>query len=264
MRKIRKIGQFIFLAPLFVVPVLNLLEIYFIKGTYISLDVGGLSVSDPIAVFQALFISQSVKPVMIASMAIPLLIVILFGRVWCSWACPYYLMLDGFEILRKKLKLKPLKPQYDPSIHRKADITRFIVLTAGMVFVGILGIPLLYLISPPSIMSSQFVLIIKYFYITAEFMIFPVLMITEFFFGYRIWCRYVCPTGACLSLFQSKRSMHVEYSGGCSECGKCVKVCPMILDPKKESLAKSCNNCGECIAACPDNKKKPALFFKIR
>lgn len=262
MQKLRKILQFIFLAPLFIVPVLNLLEIYFIKGTYISLDIGGLSISDPVAVLQALFISHSVRPIMLASVAIPAIIVIFFGRVWCSWACPYYLMLDGFEKLRKKLKLKPLKPKYKPEIKRKANISRLGVFITGLIIVGILGIPLMYLISPPSIISSQAVLLIKYTYITAEFILLPVLVIIEFVFGYRIWCRYVCPTGTCLSLMQSKFSIHVEYSGDCSKCQKCVQVCPMILDPKTDSLSSACNNCGECISACPDNKKRPTLYFK--
>ena len=83
MQKFRKVIQFIFLAPLFIVPILNLLEIYFMKGTYISLDVGGLSISDPIAVLQALFLSHHVAPIMFVSVAIPALIVIFFGRVWC-------------------------------------------------------------------------------------------------------------------------------------------------------------------------------------
>lgn len=186
MQKFRKILQFIFLAPLFIVPVLNLLEIYFIKGTYISLDIGGLSISDPVAVLQALFISHSIRPIMLASVAIPALIIILFGRVWCSWACPYYLMLDGFEKLRKKLKMKPLKPKYNPEIKRKANISRLAVFIIGLIIVGIAGIPLMYLISPPSIMSSQAVLLIKYTYITAEFILLPILVIIEFFFGYRV------------------------------------------------------------------------------
>ena len=120
MQKFRKVIQFIFLAPLFIVPILNLLEIYFMKGTYISLDVGGLSISDPVSVLQALFLSHHVAPIMLVSVAIPALIVIFFGRVWCSWACPYYLMLDGFEALRKKLKLKSLKKPYKKDIHYKS------------------------------------------------------------------------------------------------------------------------------------------------
>lgn len=262
MQKIRKIIQFIFLAPLFIVPILNMLEIYFIKGTYISLDIGGLSVSDPVAVLQALFISHNVRPIMLVSVAIPTIIVIFFGRIWCSWACPYYLMLDGFEKLRKKLKMKSLKPKYNPNIKRYASISRLATFILGLIIVGILGIPLMYLISPPSIISSQTVLLIKYSYITAEFILLPILVIIEFFFGYRIWCRYACPTGTCLSLMQTRYSMHVEYVGNCSKCQKCVNVCPMVLDPKTGSLSSACNNCGECISTCPDNKKTPTLYFK--
>ena len=262
MQKFRKIVQFLFLAPLFIVPALNLLEIYFIKGTYISLDVGGLSISDPVAVLQALFLSHHVAPIMLISVAIPALIVIFFGRVWCSWACPYYLMLDGFDVLRKKLKLKSLKKEYKKETHIKANISRLGVLIIGLIFVGIIGVPLLYLISPPSIMSSQSVLLIKYAYVTAEFILLPILVIIEFFTGNRIWCRYVCPTGTCLSLMQTKYSMHVEYAGDCSGCNKCVHVCHMMLDPKTESLSSACNNCGECISACTDNKKKKTLYFK--
>ena len=262
MQKIRKIVQFIFLAPLFVVPILNLLEIYFIKGTYISLDVGGLSISDPVAILQALFLSQHVRPIMLVSVLIPSLIVIFFGRLWCSWACPYYLMMDGFESLRKKLKLKSKKPEYKKEIHEKANISRLTVFIISLIIVGILGIPVMYLISPPSIMSSQAVLLIKYTYVTTELILLPILIIVELFFGYRIWCRYVCPTGTCLSLMQTKYSMHVEYSGQCSNCGVCTKICPMVLDPRKDGLSSACNNCGECISHCTDNKKKQTLYFK--
>ena len=74
MQKFRKVIQFIFLAPLFIVPILNLLEIYFMKGTYISLDVGGLSISDPIAVLQALFLSHHVAPIILCLFLLPYLL----------------------------------------------------------------------------------------------------------------------------------------------------------------------------------------------
>ncbi len=262
MQKLRKVIQFIFLAPLFIVPVLNIFEIYFIKGTYISLDAGGLSISDPVAVLQAFFLSHHFIPFMLVSVLIPVLIAILFGRVWCSWACPYYLILDGFDVLKKKLKIKSNKPAYKKEIHEKANISRLSVFTLGLIIAGILGIPVMYLISPPSILSSQAVLLIKYFYITAEGILLPVILLVDFFAGYRIWCRYICPTGTCLSLVQSKYGMHVEYSGDCSQCGVCEKVCPMVLDPKKDGLSSACNNCGECISHCTDNKHKQTLYFK--
>lgn len=262
MQKYRKIVQYFFFFAMFIIPPLNLLGIYFIKGTYISLDIGSLSFSDPIAVFQALFAAREVKAVMLASIAIPILLAFFFGRIWCSWGCPYYLIIDLFETLRKKLKMKPLK-RGGHAVSPYANMFRYGFLIVGLALVGITGIPLLYLFSPPSVLSSQAILIIKYFTVTADVALIPIVLILEFFFFYRFWCRFFCPTGTCLSIFQNKRGMKITYSGKCSECLRCVKECPMIIDPRKDGGSTMCNNCGVCIAVCPDNKKAKTLFYKI-
>ncbi len=264
MKLYRRIVQWSFFLLMFIVPILNLLEIYFIKGTYISLDIGELAVSDPLAVLQAIFASHEIKAVMLGSVAIPVVISLLLGRVWCSWACPYYLILDGIENLRKKLKLKPLKPTYNESNITKSNFIRFATLLIGFIIVGIAGIPLLYLISPPSVISSQTVMFVKYFTLTAEFIIIPIILILEFFFFYRFWCRFFCPTGTVLSLFRINKGLHVEYAGNCSNCKRCVRVCPMVLDPRKDTNSLQCHNCGECVDNCPDNKKGNTLKFKIK
>lgn len=264
MKLFRKIVQLLFFLLMFVIPILNLAEIYFIKGTYISLDIGSLAISDPLAVLQAIFLSHDVQAVMLASVAIPIAIVLLLGRVWCSWACPYYLILDGMEYLRKKLHLKSLKPDYNKNNLTKSNFVRYALLLVGFIIVGIAGIPLLYLISPPSIISSQMVMLVKYFTLTAEFIILPIILILEFFFFYRFWCRYFCPTGTLLSLFRIKKGLHVEYYGNCSNCLRCVKVCPMVLDPRKDGESSQCHNCGDCVANCLDNEKKDTLKFKIK
>lgn len=264
MKLSRKIIQWLFFLLMFIVPILNMAEIYFIKGTYISLDVGSLAVSDPLAVLQAIFASHEIQAVMLASVTIPVAIALLLGRVWCSWACPYYLILDGIEYLRKKLKLKPLKPHYSESNITKANFFRYSLLLIGFIIVGVAGVPLLYLISPPSIISSQTVMLVKYFTLTAEFIILPIILILEFFFFYRFWCRFFCPTGTILSLFRIKKGLHVEYSGSCSNCLRCVKSCPMVLDPRKDGDSSQCHNCGDCVSNCLDNEKKDTLKFKIK
>lgn len=264
MGKYRKITQWFFFVLMFIVPVLNMLEIYFIKGTYISMDIGALAVSDPLAVLQAVFASHEVKAVMITSAALPVIIAILLGRVWCSWACPYYLILDGIETLRRKLKLKSLKPSYSEKGIARANLFRYATLIVGFILVGIAGVPLLYLISPPSVISSQAVMLLKHFTLTAEFIFIPLVLIVETFFVYRFWCRFFCPTGTVLGLFRSPKGMRVEYLGECSGCTRCVKICPMVLDPRKDAASSQCHNCGECVRACPDNKKTDTLKFKIK
>jgi polyferredoxin len=42
----------------------------------------------------------------------------------------------------------------------------------------------------------------------------------------RLWCKYVCPTGAVFSLSNLFRMTERKVRQTCVACGKCVKVCP--------------------------------------
>jgi len=90
-KKWRKTVQIIVFTGMFVIPILNIFEITFIKGTFYSIDFGDIAIADPLAIFQAIMSSKTINIVMLASLAIPILLMLLLGRVWCSWMCPYYL-----------------------------------------------------------------------------------------------------------------------------------------------------------------------------
>ena len=72
----------------------------------------------------------------------------------------------------------------------------------------------------------------------------------------RFWCRYVCPTGAMMAIFQK-----YSYAGlnrdpvKCTKCPHCEIKCPMqinILDlPWEKFNDPECIMCMECIDACP-------------
>ncbi len=263
MRKYRRLIQSFFFLAMFIVPVLNILEIYFIKGTYISLDVGLLSISDPLAIIQAILASHELVAIMLVSAFIPLVIAMFFGSVWCSWACPYNFILDGFDWLKKKLKLKSKKPKYRASISSKTNAVRYLFLIVGLSLVSITGVPFLYLFSPPSLISTQTLLLIKYFTLTFEIVFIVAWLVMDFFLGYRVWCRYFCPTGTVLCIARTKKSLHIDYAGACSDCLACVKVCPMVLDPRHIENENLCNNCGECVDTCNARTDK-ALKFRLK
>ncbi len=44
--------------------------------------------------------------------------------------------------------------------------------------------------------------------------------------GPRFWCRYVCPSGALLSLPGVLRRFKRQVADRCITCGKCMEVCP--------------------------------------
>ena len=68
----------------------------------------------------------------------------------------------------------------------------------------------------------------------------------------RFWCRYVCPSGALLSLvsFVSVRKRRV--SDACIACGKCRTACSFdaIRDDFQADIA-GCTFCRACAAVCP-------------
>ena len=72
----------------------------------------------------------------------------------------------------------------------------------------------------------------------------------------RFWCRYACPTGALMAVFQK-----YSYAGirrdpvKCMKCPHCEVKCPMqinILDlPWEKFNDPECIMCMECVDACP-------------
>ena len=67
----------------------------------------------------------------------------------------------------------------------------------------------------------------------------------------RFWCRYLCPMGAILSLFNRVSFLHLQLKPNqCSGCGTCSESCPMGLDPHLEHDNHNCIKCGECVGAC--------------
>ncbi len=262
-RRYRKFVQTIVFIGMFIVPILNILEIYFIKGTFYSIDFGDIAMADPLAILQAIVSSKHINTTMIISVVIPLLLVLLLGRVWCSWGCPYYYTIEFLDWIKKKFKIKNLKPFYHEKLPHKTNTIRFVFLILGLFVMGISGIPLLNLISAPGIISSQALVLVKFHYLTFEAIFILLLIFFELFY-FRFWCRYFCPQGSFLSLFRwSKGLKVVKVKDSCSNCLSCVKSCPMLLNPMKEGDNLLCHNCGDCIDACPDNKKSETLKFRF-
>lgn len=78
----------------------------------------------------------------------------------------------------------------------------------------------------------------------------------------RFWCRYICPVGAIMAVFQknSMLGMHRDPVK-CSDCRECEDACPMQvpimdLDWKKFNDSE-CILCMACVDACPSGALSP-------
>ena len=78
----------------------------------------------------------------------------------------------------------------------------------------------------------------------------------------RFFCRCLCPLGALYGLMNkiSLTRLSVDQAR-CTHCGACARVCPMELDPVRESQSAECIRCFECAAACPQKAVNVVTSF---
>ncbi len=191
--------------------------------------------------------------------------VIVGGRTFCSWVCPYGLLAEITEIAHTYLEKKGFikKRQMHSERIRYVFWIIFIIipLFAGVIFfeafnpVDILNRAVTY---GPTFLLLWALLLLLY----------------ETFFDRRAWCKYICPTGTTYGILGKISLLRIKLDlDACTDCGNCYKVCidPILLTDThaKANIASerksfvsgaSCTNCARCIDVCGTSAYK----FDIR
>lgn len=199
------------------------------------------------------------------------LFTVIFGRVFCGWACPQTIFMEmlfrrmeywieGDANYQKALKKMPWNRE---KIFKKAaKYTLFFILSfliANTFLSYIIGVKEVMKIAtePIALHKGGF----------AAIMIFT----TVFFFVYSWFreqvCIIVCPYGRMQGVLLDKESIVVAYDyqrgeprhkfnkrepeakGDCIDCDLCVKVCPTGIDIRNGTQLE-CINCTACMDAC--------------
>lgn len=75
--------------------------------------------------------------------------------------------------------------------------------------------------------------------------------------GRRFWCRYVCPSGALLSVFNFLRVGERKVEESCINCNKCVEICPFdAIHEDYTTRVNDCTYCQTCGGVCPTHSIK--------
>lgn len=199
------------------------------------------------------------------------LFTVVFGRVFCGWACPQTIFMEmvfrkieywieGDAAQQKLLKKAPWNT--DKIVKKSAKwaifwIVSFIIANAFLAY--IIGIDELEKIvsEPISKHLGGFIAI--------------VIFTCVFFFVYSWFreqvCTVVCPYGRMQGVLLDRNSLVVAYdykrgenrakfnkkqertAGDCIDCNQCVKVCPTGIDIRNGTQLE-CINCTACIDAC--------------
>ena len=205
-------------------------------------------------------------PAIMAGAALELLVlavsVALFGRLYCSVACPLGIAQDVVRLCvawaLPKRTAKPLS-----RVVRAVRWTVLVLFVLGAAF-GLTG-----LIAPYGIFGRFLTLGVRRIGEPAALVIawsvglFAFVMAMTFVRA-RWWCNRICPVGTFLGLFARWSFFHVRIDAAkCVKCGLCAKTCDkgaLAVREDKTIVADPslCVVCGNCVGTC----RKGALKWR--
>ncbi|MFN7962789.1 MAG: 4Fe-4S dicluster domain-containing protein [Thermoanaerobaculia bacterium] len=193
---------------------------------------------------------------------------LLFGRVYCAYACPQMVFTElahDLDALGKRLT-RGLDRKLRDRVARAISLTLLGVLAvlASVVFLGYFA--------PLGEVFGRLARLDVGLWLGLVGATTALVTFLDFAFVRERFCRSACPYGLLQGLLEDGRSLHVafdESTGPCIECKACVRVCPMEIDIRQGAFQIECTRCGTCIDACSHvlGKLKPArpslLAFRL-
>lgn len=253
-RRITLVGiNFLYLTPL-------LFGWSLLTGDLSASRLLGINLVDPLAALQTALASRSLYPKMVAASCMVLVFYMLVGgRSFCSWVCPFHLLAEAGEGIRRFLQKRLGGATRDFSLKIKYGVLIMVLLlSAGTSF------PAFETVSPIGIASRNLI-----YGATAGLFLLMLILLVEIFYARRIWCRSLCPLGALYAALGRWGLLRVRIKQDrCpSNCRFCHDACfvPEILDPlvlQRENWIDSgeCTNCGACVDRCMNG----TLSFGVR
>jgi cytochrome c oxidase accessory protein FixG len=195
-----------------------------------------------------------------------------FGRLWCGWACPQTVYLEGvFRRIERWIEGSPMKRRKLDSGPKDAAYWAKKSLKHGIYW----GVSTLLALSftayflGPEASYKMFVNFGRDGHATAMIVAVVITGMVYFDFAWfrEQFCHFLCPYARIQSVFLDDDSLVIGYDpvrgeprgplrqdapndrGDCIDCKRCVQVCPAGIDIR-DGLQLECVQCTACIDAC--------------
>lgn len=177
-----------------------------------------------------------------------LLATLVFGRVWCGWACPQTTLSDIAEWLAKQLGLKLRNSALHGPLWRK-----LLAHVAYLSLALLVGANLVWYFVEPGRFLTEILHHRLHFGAWITLIVVTVTVYLDFALIRRIMCRDFCPYGRFQTVLVDPGTLTLHLPDSevkrCIKCGACVRSCPMEIDVR-QGYQVECINCGRCLDAC--------------
>lgn len=184
-------------------------------------------------------------------MILGIIAAVLFGTIFCGYICPF----GSFQEWIGKLGRKLFPKKYNRIVPKKLDrvlrYLRYLVLVMVLYQTAVSATLVFQSVDPYYALFNFFTNEVA---VTAYIMLGVILMLSLFI--ERPWCKYFCPYGALLGLFNSVRIFKIRRNKTtCIGCKKCDQVCPMNIEVSGREIIRDhqCISCHKCLSevSCP-------------
>ncbi len=184
-------------------------------------------------------------------MGLGLVTATLFGPIFCGYACPLGSYQEWIGRLGRKLFPKRYGKLIPPKVDRALSYLRYGVLALVVYQTAMVGKLVFADVDPYYALFNFFTGEVAWTALAVLGAVTVLSLIVE-----RPWCRYLCPYGALLGLFNRIRIFPVRRKEAtCTHCKSCDRACPMNINVSKAGAVRDtrCISCNQCLSgnACP-------------
>ncbi len=186
--------------------------------------------------------------------------ILLWGRgVFCGWLCPFGALQELINEAARKLKV----PQYELpfAVHERLWAIKYIVL---LVLFGI-SLESMMMAEKAAEVEPFKTAITLHFDRQWWFVAYAVALLVINLFTRKVYCRYICPLGAALSISSKVRLFDwLKRRPECgSPCQLCAKECEIqAIHPDGHINHNECHYCLDCQMTYHNEDKCPPLILK--